>query len=251
MAFKNSLSTLTTVLICNLCFSGYETLIYDNVTHLSFDNNKQNIEIDMLTNIPRQRDIRNVNGKEMNSNVTIDKLINEKDIDYFMTTNPVIEKDLNDKDKMVANRSEIERFDFKDVTTEYYDNNTLEDCVGDPEYCNMTREEYFSMLNDYIFPKSYEWMLITTHAIVFVIGLIGNALVCIAVYRNHSMRTVTNYFIVNLAVADFMVILICLPPTVLWDVTETWFFGNAMCRLVLYFQVRLFFILLIWYLFKY
>ncbi|CAB3244867.1 unnamed protein product [Arctia plantaginis] len=121
-------------------------------------------------------------------------------------------------------------------SSDYY---TEEPCVGDPDFCNMDREEYIQMLNDYIFPQPYEWVLIATHAIVFVIGLIGNALVCIAVYRNHSMRTVTNYFIVNLAVADFMVILICLPPTVLWDVTKTWFFGTAMCKIVLYFQVSL------------
>lgn len=71
---------------------------------------------------------------------------------------------------------------------------------------------------------------------------VGNALVCIAVYTNHSMRTVTNIFIVNLAVADFFVILFCLPPTVVWDVTETWFMGKAMCKVVSYFQVSLFFI---------
>lgn len=52
------------------------------------------------------------------------------------------------------------------------------------------------------------------------------------------MRTVTNIFIVNLAVADFFVILFCLPPTVVWDVTETWFMGEVMCKVVLYFQVR-------------
>lgn len=67
---------------------------------------------------------------------------------------------------------------------------------------------------------------------------IGNALVCIAVYTNHSMRTVTNIFIVNLAVADFFVILLCLPPTVVWDVTETWFLGETLCKVVIYFQVR-------------
>ncbi|KAJ0171633.1 hypothetical protein K1T71_013183 [Dendrolimus kikuchii] len=142
--------------------------------------------------------------------------------------------------KLDSNRTAIEigRLTATVEDTTVYENDTYteEPCVGDPEFCNMTKEEYMEMLNDYIFPQPYEWVLIATHAIVFVIGLIGNALVCIAVYRNHSMRTVTNYFIVNLAVADFMVILICLPPTVLWDVTETWFFGTAMCRIVLYFQ---------------
>ena len=70
-----------------------------------------------------------------------------------------------------------------------------------------------------------------------VLGLVGNFLVCFAVWRNPHMRTVTNYFIVNLALADFMVCLICLPPTVIGDVTETWYMGNVMCKIVQYLQV--------------
>lgn len=69
---------------------------------------------------------------------------------------------------------------------------------------------------------------------------VGNALVCIAVYTNYSMRTVTNIYIVNLAIADFLVILVCLPPSVLWDVTNTWFFGNTLCKFITYFQVSWF-----------
>lgn len=139
---------------------------------------------------------------------------------------------------------DIERLKRTVGTEETEWNKTVaNDCVGSEEYCNMTREEYITMLNNYIYPQTYEWVLIGTHTVVFVVGLVGNALVCIAVYRNHTMRTVTNYFIVNLAVADFMVILFCLPPTVLWDVTETWFLGNVLCKLLLYFQVR-------WFLFK-
>lgn len=90
---------------------------------------------------------------------------------------------------------------------------------------------------DFIHPRSWTWALIFFHCVVFVVGLVGNCLVCVAVYRNHTMRTVTNYFIVNLAVADFLVILFCLPPSVVWDVTSTWWFGTAMCKIVLYLQV--------------
>ncbi|CAN8002022.1 unnamed protein product, partial [Ixodes hexagonus] len=106
-------------------------------------------------------------------------------------------------------------------------------CVND--LC-VSEAEYLDLLEEYIFPSSYEWGLIGLHVAVFVVGLVGNTLVCVAVYRNQAMRTVTNYFIVNLAVADFLVILVCLPPTVLWDVTETWFFGAALCKVVLYLQ---------------
>lgn len=80
-------------------------------------------------------------------------------------------------------------------------------------------------------------ILVILHCSVFITGLVGNALVCLSVYRNKSLQTVTNYYIVNLAVADFLVILICLPPTVYWDLTLTWNFGLILCKLVPYLQV--------------
>lgn len=119
---------------------------------------------------------------------------------------------------------DIDDMDFDNAT-----NCTNEDCIPD--------EDYIGLMVEYIFPDLYDWILIAMHSVVFVLGLVGNALVCLAVYRNHSMRTVTNYFIVNLAVADLLVILICLPPTVVWDVTETWFLGLRLCKTVLYFQI--------------
>ncbi|CAK9821037.1 Orexin receptor type 2 [Anthophora plagiata] len=102
-------------------------------------------------------------------------------------------------------------------------------------YC-ISNEEYVDRMMNYIFPKCWDWVLIASHSTIFVVGLMGNALVCIAVYRNHTMRTVTNYFIVNLAVADFLVLLLCLPFTVLWDITETWFLGLTLCKAVPYLQ---------------
>lgn len=79
--------------------------------------------------------------------------------------------------------------------------------------------------------------LITMHVSVFVTGLIGNALVCLSVHRNKELQTVTNCYIVNLAIADFLVILICLPPTVYWDLNLTWNFGRMPCKLIVYLQV--------------
>lgn len=52
------------------------------------------------------------------------------------------------------------------------------------------------------------------------------------------MRTVTNYFIVNLSFADVLVTIICLPASLVVDITETWFFGNTLCKVVPYLQVR-------------
>ena len=107
-------------------------------------------------------------------------------------------------------------------------------CTND--YC-VSDEQYLDMIRDYIRPSAFEWLLITFYLAVFVLGLVGNALVCFVVWYDRQLRTVTNLFIVNLAVADLVIIVVCLPPTVLGDVTETWYLGPVMCKIVLYLQV--------------
>jgi hypothetical protein len=44
-------------------------------------------------------------------------------------------------------------------------------------------------------------------------------------------------FIMNLAAADLLVLVFCLPATVIQDVTKTWFFGLILCKFVNYVQV--------------
>lgn len=51
------------------------------------------------------------------------------------------------------------------------------------------------------------------YILVFAVGLVGNCFVIAVVFRSPRMRTVTNFFIVNLAVADILVIVFCLPAT--------------------------------------
>lgn len=89
----------------------------------------------------------------------------------------------------------------------------------------------------FIFPTPLEWLFICLHLVLFTIGVIGNFLVCFVVLRSKHMQTVTNLFIVNLAVADAVVLVLCSPPTVLQSVTETWFLGDIMCKVVIFFQV--------------
>ncbi|XP_052785046.1 orexin receptor type 2-like [Mya arenaria] len=80
-------------------------------------------------------------------------------------------------------------------------------------------------------PEPEEWVLVFAYVITFVIGVFGNILVCFAVCRNKDLQTNTNIFIVNLAVADLTVILVLLPSALIVDVTDTWLFGGAMCKI--------------------
>ncbi|VVC90506.1 unnamed protein product [Leptidea sinapis] len=56
------------------------------------------------------------------------------------------------------------------------------------------------------------------YLLVFIVGLVGNLFVIAVVYRSPRMRTVTNFFIVNLAVADVLVIVFCLPATLMSNI---------------------------------
>ncbi|XP_029156860.1 neuropeptide SIFamide receptor-like [Nylanderia fulva] len=74
------------------------------------------------------------------------------------------------------------------------------------------------------------------YVVVFVVGLIGNSFVIAVVYRSPRMRTVTNFFIVNLAVADVLVIVFCLPATLMSNIFVPWILGWFMCKTVAYVQ---------------
>lgn len=68
--------------------------------------------------------------------------------------------------------------------------------------------------------------------IIMCLGVIGNIMVPIVIFRTKDMRNSTNIFLVNLSVADLMVLLVC-TPTVLVEVNskpETWVLGEEMCE---------------------
>lgn len=53
------------------------------------------------------------------------------------------------------------------------------------------------------------------YIIVFLTSMVGNIMVMAVVFKNKSMHSVTNYFLVNLAVADILVTIVCVPVNLL------------------------------------
>ena len=63
------------------------------------------------------------------------------------------------------------------------------------------------------------------------VGIAGNSLVCLAVYRNQSLQTKCNYYVTTLAGLDLtqMVLLLVLALPVL--ISGRWLFGDVVCQL--------------------
>ena len=78
--------------------------------------------------------------------------------------------------------------------------------------------------------------LITLYGIIFIVGLLGNFFVIFVIIRFKSMRTLTNYFLVNLTCGDILVILICIPVTLGSTVYKKWIYGEILCKLTPFVQ---------------
>ncbi|XP_078132335.1 neuropeptide Y receptor Y2, like [Sander vitreus] len=83
---------------------------------------------------------------------------------------------------------------------------------------------------------SVQVVLILAYSTIIVLGVLGNSLVIYVIYRFKSLRTVTNFFIANLAVADLLVNTLCLPFTLVYTLQGEWKFGSTLCFLLPYAQ---------------
>ena len=65
--------------------------------------------------------------------------------------------------------------------------------------------------------------------IIIILTLIGNSLVIASVVMYRRLRTVTNYFVVSLAVADITVAMLVMPCSVIYEIYGRWQFGWIFC----------------------
>lgn len=80
------------------------------------------------------------------------------------------------------------------------------------------------------FPSHEIGIKVTLGVIVELVAIIGNILVITIVVRFKRMRTTTNYYLVNLAMADLLVVLMPVWVLVVDSLTEFWVFGSFMCK---------------------
>ncbi|XP_051658617.1 histamine H3 receptor [Manacus candei] len=68
-------------------------------------------------------------------------------------------------------------------------------------------------------------------ALLIAVTVAGNALVMLAFVADSSLRTQNNFFLLNLAISDFLVGAFCIPLYVPYVLTGRWIFGKSLCKL--------------------
>ena len=97
-----------------------------------------------------------------------------------------------------------------------------------PEQC--ARPEYYS--------TNYAVVGTLFQSIIFVVGVLGNVLVCAVVRRTKSMHSTTNCYLVSLAVADTITLVSSVPQEVLsyHIVGDQWVWGTVGCTTMIFLQ---------------
>ncbi|KAL4228726.1 hypothetical protein ACF0H5_011769 [Mactra antiquata] len=110
---------------------------------------------------------------------------------------------------------------FSDTT----DNSTNISSIFDCDIFNESSSCWNSTQTEDELPEHAYWTLCLLLFPVFTV--FGNILVVLSVYRERSLRHVTNYFICSLAVADLLVAVIVMPPAVFMEVRDLFLYYSS------------------------
>ncbi|KAI6235359.1 Cholecystokinin receptor [Aphelenchoides besseyi] len=85
-------------------------------------------------------------------------------------------------------------------------------------------------------PTVENYVMIVAFCTIFCLSVIGNSVVVVVILQQRSMRTVTNVYLLNLAVSDLLLSVVCMPPTLVSSLVYCWVFGDLLCKLLAYLQ---------------
>ncbi|GAV01026.1 hypothetical protein RvY_11802 [Ramazzottius varieornatus] len=85
---------------------------------------------------------------------------------------------------------------------------------------------------EYHLPLGWQYGYGLLCAIISIMGAVGNGIVIWICLYYRRMRTITNFFIANLAAADLLLSICNVPPTSYFILTQNWPFGQAACAFV-------------------
>ena len=103
-----------------------------------------------------------------------------------------------------------------------------------PDFWQMDNPEEMLVpwvINEYFFP------IVITHSVTFLVGVIGNLLVVFVMAGDRKSRTATNLFLVSLALADLLLLIVCAPLETLQYFVVQWDVGGTVCKMAKYAEI--------------
>ncbi|KAG5281013.1 hypothetical protein AALO_G00066500 [Alosa alosa] len=91
-------------------------------------------------------------------------------------------------------------------------------------------EEPHSFFKKVDIPVHVHYIVAFFIVVIGTLGMTGNALVIFAFYSNKKLRSLPNYFIVNLAVSDFLMAFTQAPIFFINSLNTKWVFGETGCK---------------------
>ncbi|XP_016966941.1 cholecystokinin receptor type A [Drosophila biarmipes] len=73
--------------------------------------------------------------------------------------------------------------------------------------------------------------LIPSYSVILLCAVLGNLLVISTLVQNRRMRTITNVFLLNLAISDMLLGVLCMPVTLVGTLLRNFIFGELLCKL--------------------
>ncbi|KAL7038832.1 hypothetical protein ACKWTF_009709 [Chironomus riparius] len=204
------LVTATTLTITSTIINNYSSQNYSNYTNSnhSTSNNNNNISYNNLTSTIRNN-FNQSTYKSINSNISSD------------------DNNFNDSAKISYESGSNFMLLLEDFGEYFYNYNGSDFNSSISIYqanCSLTNS---TSCNDVSAPNSNYWALIL---VIFpFLTLFGNVLVILSVLRERTLQTVTNYFIVSLAIADLLVAVVVMPFGVYYLVNGAWSLPNVVC----------------------
>ncbi|KAL7742991.1 hypothetical protein ACLKA6_011358 [Drosophila palustris] len=78
--------------------------------------------------------------------------------------------------------------------------------------------------------------LIPSYSGILMFAVLGNLLVISTLMQNRRMRTITNLFLLNLAISDILLGVLCMPVTLVGTLLRNFIFGEFLCKLIQFSQ---------------
>ncbi|KAK3582710.1 hypothetical protein CHS0354_013063, partial [Potamilus streckersoni] len=116
-------------------------------------------------------------------------------------------------------------------------NSSFTSVRSDEHVYSKTNETHSNSTSSFALSSESQAGLIVLYSLTALLSIVGNVFVVLVFVRGRRSRTDLRPFLINLAVADLIMALFCMPFTFISLMLKNWIFSKPMCPIVLFMQL--------------